>query len=139
MHSTKPTRKRRNNLKNYFFFFLLLLIISSCGKQKPVGVHIDIPADSVISRNQMVKILSDIQVLEAALQEVRKKDTEKKEMAVFYYNQLFSKYHMSEKRFHSNLTNWLADPEVFYLLYEDVKKELDYRIRLQKPGKPKRK
>ena len=132
-------RKERNSVITCFFFVILLQAITSCGRHKAVVVQYDIPADSIISRSQMVQILADIHVMEAALQEVKKKGANEQEMSVFYYNELFSKYHMTGKRFRLNLSNYLGDSEQFYLMYEDVKNELDRRVRLQKPGITKRK
>ena len=80
----------------------------------------------------MVKMLADIHILEAALQTVKKKGINDQQMAAFYYRQFFSKYHMSGKRFHSNLGDYQAETEQFYLLYEDVIKELDMQISLRK-------
>ena len=132
-------RKERSRVLTYFFFLCLILVISSCGRHKTVVAQYDIPADSIISRSQMVQMIADIHVMEAALQEVKKKGINEQEMSVFYYNELFSKYHMTGRRFRLNLSNYLGDSEQFYLIYEDVKTELDRRVRLQKPGITKRK
>jgi len=137
MHLINPIRKGKNNLKNYFFLFLLLLLFVSCEKNKPSLAHPDFPADSIIPRSQMVKMLADIHVLEAALQAIKRKGPDEQQMAFFYYSRFFSEYHMSGKRFRTNLDNYQAETEQFYLLYNDVIKELDKRIRLRKLGNSK--
>jgi len=134
MHLTKPIRIRKSNLKNYSFLIFLFLLLASCGKTKPPVVQFDIPKDSIIPQSQMVKMLADIHVLEAALQAVKKRGTNDQQRAVFYYNQFFSEYHMSEKRFSTNLANYQADREQFCKLYEDVNKELEKRISLRRMG-----
>ncbi len=137
MHLIGPTRKRKNSLKRYFFLLFFLLLFSSCGKNEPVVLHDDLPADSIIPRSQMVKILADVHVLEAASQAVKKKGANEQQMAVYYYNRLFSKYHISERRFRANLDNYQAETSKFYELYEDVIKELDKQISLRKMGNSK--
>ena len=134
MHLIKRIRKRKSNLKNYFFLIFLLFLFASCGKNKQIVTHINLPADSVIPRSQMVKMLADIHILEAALQAVKKKGADEQQMADFYYSRFFTEYHMSGKRFRTNLNNYQAETEQFYKLYEDVTKELDRRIRLRKMG-----
>ena len=126
-------------MKYSFIFILLLLLIYSCSKNKPVTGIVNIPADSIIPRSQMVKMLADVHVLEAAMQVVKKKGTNEHQMAAFYYNQLFSGYHMSEKRFRTNLVNYQSDAEQFYTLYGDVMKELELRLKIQKSLKSKQK
>ena len=124
-------------MKNYFFLIFLLLLFVSCGENEHSSVQRDLPSDSIIPRSQMVKMLADIHVLEAALQELKKKGANEQEMEVFYYSRFFSKYHMSGKRFHTNLANYQAETENFCRLYEDVIKELEKQITLRKTGNSK--
>jgi hypothetical protein len=119
-------------------FLILLALVSSCGKSKS-GISVtSLPRDSVIPREQMVKMLADIHVLEAALQARKQKGAEEQNMSAFYYTRLFSKYHMSGKRFRKNLANYQVDPDEFFELYGDVIKELDSRITSRNPGRTKK-
>jgi hypothetical protein len=132
MRLIRPIRRRKNNLIGYSVLFLLPLLIS-CGR-KHESVTSAIPADSVIQRAQMVVILADIHVLESAIHSVKKKGTTEQDLARFYYDRLFSRYHLSQKRFLSNLNAYQQDPEAFNKLYEDVIRELEKRLDIQKAG-----
>jgi hypothetical protein len=121
------------------FLLVPLLFFVSCGKRNErISPH-NLPADSIIPRYEMVKIIADIHVLEASLAAIRKKGDKEQVRTVFYYSRLFSNYHVSEKRFHANLEAYLEKPDQFHELYDEVIKELDSRLRLQKIGNLKMK
>jgi hypothetical protein len=139
MHSTKRIRKGKSNLKNYLFLIFILFLIASCGKNKTAVTHNNLSEDSIIPRSQMVKMLVDVHILEAALKVVKKKGTTDQQMSVFYYQQLFTKYHTSEKRFFANLNYYRAQTEIFYELYGDVVRELEKQVTLRQAVISKRK
>lgn len=84
-------------------------------------------------------MLTDIHFLEASLQYVKLKSGHEQKRAVFYYDQLFSSYHMTSHRFRVNFEYYQSDPEKFSLMYEEVKKGMDFRLKMQKTLNAKRK
>jgi hypothetical protein len=111
-----------------FLTFILLLAgcNSSGGKDLPQGLI----KDSIIPRSEMINILADIHVLEAALQVKRNKNESHAGIEKFYFNKLFSKYKVSEGNFKLNLSYYERNPENFMKMYEDVVKKLDSQMKL---------
>ena len=87
-----------------------------------------VPADSLISREIMVKITADIHVLEAGLLNRRNKIKDVKTLAGHFYQELFSKYRISKLRYHQNIEQLQKDPKDFMAFYVLVIAELDARI-----------
>jgi len=111
-------------------FLTFILLLTGC---KTSGVK-DLPQglikDSIIPRSEMINILADVHLLEAALQMKRNKNEAPTGFEKFYFNKLFSKYKVSDGKFKLNLTFYEGNPENFRKMYEDVIKELDSRGKL---------
>ncbi|MGE5424674.1 MAG: DUF4296 domain-containing protein [Syntrophothermus sp.] len=102
-------------------FLLLLIALSqvSC-RQKPSHIYAGIPQDSVISEEVMVKMLSDVHLIEGALQMERSKGLDPVKLSPQYYKAFFSKYKVSEKRFLSSLEYYKQDQASFIKMYNQV-------------------
>ena len=121
----------KNSLK-YLPFILLAFVFWGCGHRSKEPVELAFPKDSVIDREQMIRILVDLQLMEAGLQLQKNSGIRNEGVEVIYYNGLCRKFHISRKRFKENLEYYQQDKEDFYMMYEDVVNRLG---ELKEPGK----
>ena len=113
-------------MKNILFFLSLLLLLACSRDQQSVETHL-IPADSIIPEEQMVLILADAHIIEAAMVIERNRGKNANPLADYYYAGLFKKYRISRKQYQQNLEYYRDDPDRFNKIYENVIKELDER------------
>ena len=102
---------------------LLLFVIACNPGRSPRSADI-IKPDSLIAERQMIRILVDVHLTEAALVYLRNHGKDSKELQRDYYNVIFSKYKISKKRFSENLTYYQADQENFLKMYNEVINQL---------------
>lgn len=109
-------------MRSVIVFCLVCLSISCSGPKHeyPRGLS----SDSVISRGQMIRILVDVQLVEATLNLEKNRGKDIAHLTGNYYQWLFRKYHISDKRFRNNLDYYRSDPENFSKMYEEVVKNL---------------
>jgi hypothetical protein len=119
----------------YSLWFFIIITLFACKKhQEPAGNEIQKP-DSIISRRQMVMILTDVQLTEAAMGYLTTKGDPKKNLSADdYYNAVFSKYKISRKNFETNFDFYKRDQEDLIKIYEEVIKNLE---NMRKKGQPK--
>jgi hypothetical protein len=104
--------------------FLLLLSCSHSGERLlPSGLA----QDSIIPRDRMVSLLTDIHLLEAVLQFDRNRKTNTPGQTVAAYNKLYSKYGISAKRFRLNLLYYQNDRQEFLKMYNEVLRNIETR------------
>ena len=113
-------------MKNILLFLSLLLLLACTTDHQPVEAQL-IPADSIIPEEQMVLILADVHIIEAAMVIERNRGGNANSQADFYYAGLFKKYRISRKRYQQNLEYYRDDPDTFSKLYENVIRELTER------------
>ncbi|MCX6245662.1 MAG: DUF4296 domain-containing protein [Bacteroidetes bacterium] len=110
-----------------FFGLILICCLASCGHKK-ADVNLGaFPADSLISRDQMIRVMVDLHLVEAALQLERNRGGKLPELTREYFSWLYSRYHVSRKRFQANIDYYKRNPEEFSKMYEEVVKELTNR------------
>jgi len=118
----------------YFFWFLIIPALFACKKQQsPTGSDTQKP-DSLISRRQMVRILTDVHLTEAAVSFIKTRGDASKNLSEDYYTVVFSKYKISRKNFESNFDYYKRDQEDLIKMYEEV---IDNLERLKKQWQPK--
>jgi len=118
----------------YFLWVLFIAALFACTKQQsPSGSDLQKP-DSLISRMQMVRILTDVHLTEAAVSNIKTRGDAPKNLSEDYYTALFSKYKISRKNFESNFDYYKRDQEDLIKIYEEVIKNLET---LKKQGQPK--
>ena len=100
-------------MRNKVLYVLLLILLSGCG-MRPWGV---------LSSNEMVAVLLDVHVAEAAMKVVdtSAKRIEKQE----YYNIIFEKHNTTKEQFDKSLDWYARHPKVLVEIYDDVKKEAE--------------
>ena len=115
-------------------FICLLCLFASCGRSKTEVLPGRLTADSVFTRDEMIRILADVHVVEASLNFQRGRGGNTTVLTQNYYRWLCRKYHMSQRRFRENLNYYKMNPENFSKMYQEVLKSLSDRVK--KPGSP---
>jgi hypothetical protein len=120
-----------------FILFCLLSLLVSCGSPKKKELLPEkFPADSVIPRDKMIRVLVDLQLVEASLNFQKTRGGNIPLLTRDYYQWLYRKYHISEHRFRNNLNYYKTDPDNFSKMYEEVLKILtDKANKAAAPGK----
>jgi hypothetical protein len=119
----------------YFAFLFFLLILTGCKSAGEKDLPKGLVKDSIIPQTEMINILADVHVLEAALQIQRNKKRDVTVMEDFYYKKLFSDYKVSGRRFKLNLSYYEMNPENFRKIYEEVVKKLETSAKMSNPHK----
>jgi hypothetical protein len=118
----------------YFLCFIALLVLFACKNRESLSVTDLQKPDSLISRTQMIRILTDVHLTEAALVYMKTKGETSKNLTDDYYNAVFSKYKISRKNFESNFDYYKRDQEDLIKMYDEVINNLE---KLKKPVQPK--
>jgi hypothetical protein len=107
---------------------LLFILLISCAEKRNVPSVADfMPADSLISQQKMIYILTDVQMIEAALLIERNEGRDTKDKSVFFYDGIFKKYHISRSRYDANMKYYSADPSEMARMYEKIIREIENR------------
>jgi hypothetical protein len=119
----------------YFLFLLVVISMVSCSnKQSSVLVPDYRKPDSLIPRSRMVRILTDVQLAEAAISSVKAKGDAPENLSRDYYNAVFSKYRISKKNYEENVGYYANKPEEMIKMYDEVITSLE---NLKKQSQPK--
>jgi hypothetical protein len=103
----------------------LVWIMVSCSSPKSELLQAGLPADSVIQHDEMVKILVDMHLVEAALDLQRTRAADTPQLTQNYYQWLCRKYHISFHRLRENINYYKMDPASIGKIYKEVSKELN--------------
>jgi hypothetical protein len=109
-----------------YLFGLLLLSIFICCKHQPSTSEQEFQKpDSLISREKMIRILTDVHLAEAAIVYLKNKGDQTKNLTEDYYSAVFSKYKISKETFTSNFNYYKQDEQDFMKMYEEVIRKLE--------------
>lgn len=115
-------------MKRLLALFLMIFWMIACQQGREMGQqeHV-LPPDSIISEAQMILLLTDIHIIEAALLIKKNKGEFHDSLTRFYYQGVFKKFRISAQRFQANMDYYQQDPQAFAKLYERVVEELTIR------------
>jgi len=82
-------------MKN-LLLFLPLILLFACAPEQNSEEILPLPSDSIIPEAQMVLLLADVHVIEAALLIARNRGMSTRDLGHFYYAELFKKYGISQ-------------------------------------------
>jgi hypothetical protein len=103
-----------------------MILLISCNPGGPVSSDQDAPRpDTLIERDTMIRIMTDMHLTEAAVTFLRNKGQRETGQTDKYFVALFSKYRISKELFESNFDYYKADQEEFIRMYEEVIKNLE--------------
>lgn len=114
--------------------FCLLTLLASCSGPNTELLPGKLSADSVIPRDEMIRVLVDVHLIEATLALQRNRGGSNPLLAQNYYQWLCWKYHMSQQRFRDNLSYYKMDHKNFSKMYQEVVKKLTDQTKT--PGTP---
>ncbi|NOR86352.1 MAG: DUF4296 domain-containing protein [Bacteroidales bacterium] len=97
--------------------FLVFLMNSSCSFQQSKE---DEQKDSLVSREEMILILADMQITEAHLESIKKAGKKVKDSSLVYYEQVFKKNQVTQEEFESSLLYYKQDLEDLKKMYTQV-------------------
>ena len=112
----------------------ILCLLVSCKSPKKELLPVGLSADSVIPQEEMIRVMVDVHLVEAALGIQKNKGGNMPVLTENYYQWLCRKYHISKRRFRGNLNYYKMDPENFAKMYEEILKILTARAK--KTGEP---
>jgi len=112
----------------------LLSLLVSCGGTKTELLPGKLSADSIIPRDEMIRVLVDVHLIEATLVLQRNRGGNNPLLTQNYYQWLCWKYHMSHERFRDNFNYYKMDTKNFSMMYQEVVKNLTNQAK--KPGDP---
>ncbi len=92
---------------------ILTILLISCNQKKE-----ELP--NILSREQMVNILTDIQILEANLSFKKKSTIKSEQLTKKYYESVFLKYNISREEFEESLFYYENNIEELDAIYSDV-------------------
>jgi len=116
--------------------FCLLCFLASCGGPEKELLPGRLSADSVIPRDEMIRVLVDVHLVEASLNLQKDRGGNVPLLTQNYYQWLCRKYHISHQRFRDNMNYYKMDPGNFSKMYGEVVKNLnDKANKAREPGK----
>ncbi|MCK9453222.1 MAG: DUF4296 domain-containing protein [Bacteroidales bacterium] len=98
------------------FILVLLLLFTACQKTEKTKAK---PA-VFLTETQMIKLVTDIQLLEAALNQRRNIGQNINEVKILWFNQLFEKHQLTDVIFDENLAYYNEQPAVMERILEEV-------------------
>jgi hypothetical protein len=111
-----------------FGAILIMLLLPGCSEQEKVSPTSELfPADSILSRDRMISLLTDVQIIEGALVLHRNRGLSTSDDAGLYYAALFHKYRISRRCYLENIKYYQEDPEDFVKMYDVVVQRITNR------------
>lgn len=104
-------------------FLITVILLSSCGSEQP---EVKIPED-VLHKDSMARILVDIFMLDAYLNQKQINSEEKKLQIAPYYHSVFSKYHVDQQAFDRSFTFYSSHPDLMNDIYKEAQSEVSRR------------
>lgn len=100
----------------FLVVFTIIFITSCYHENKP---QVNIP-DTILSKGEMVSILTDIYVAEGTIAYHRTKKELTQEISTRYYKQIFQKHNINHRILKDNLRYYNSTPEIMEDIMEDV-------------------
>ncbi|KAB1062841.1 DUF4296 domain-containing protein [Salibacter halophilus] len=112
-------------MRNFLFIAFISLISFGCSSDEEKAT----PPNDIIQQEQMVQILTDIQIAEAIYQRGNfpKDDYDGKKYVLKMYQKIFEKYEIDEQKFKQSLTWYEEHPKILADVYDEVLNELSQR------------
>ncbi len=125
-------------MKRFVFIVFVLLLFSDCGNKSNTFVP-----DRLLSEQEMIDILTDVQIIEADINHQRTQEREHKdtipskpidpvELSRSYYGQLFGHYGITDSIFSQNMRYYTERPAVLERIMDSVVQ----RLTTDQCGKP---
>ncbi len=106
-------------VKQSFFLFLLVFLIACGSKDKEIKIP-----ETIIQPDQMVLVLVDFHLAEAAIIDVQSKKENVDQYTNYFYNSILQKHNISRKKFSESISFYNKNLKEFQKIYKDVVVEL---------------
>ncbi|MFM2225484.1 MAG: hypothetical protein RJA07_1686 [Bacteroidota bacterium] len=106
-------------MKKYFLLLISYLVIS-CHHQSPKLIA----DDGIIQKDTMIKLLADMHLADAAVQDLKLNTDSSKQIYKMYYQQIFNRYKTNTKQFKISLQFYTQHPDEMDMMYEKVIEEI---------------
>lgn len=106
-------------MRKLLIILVVAITFTACSKDKRVSI----PAD-VIPPEQMVPVLVDFHLAEAALTKAREAKMDVGQLSGQYYYSILKKHQITYKKFNISLRFYSSNLKELYLIYKDVITEL---------------
>lgn len=98
---------------------MVLLLFSACGNRSKT-----IMPSCILTEQEMISIMTDVQILEADLNHKKSKGKMIGNMPKEYYNQLFEHYGITDSIFAENMRYYTHDPATMERIMDSVTERL---------------
>lgn len=98
---------------------LCSVVFIACAKTESVSAP-----DNILSPNQFEDILTEVQLIEAHMNEVRVNQIINRDSTYIFYNEIFQKHNITPKQFEEAIAYYSGIPDQFRLIYENVLEKL---------------
>lgn len=106
-------------IKKILFLFVFAILLIACSKEKRVSI----PSE-VIPPEQMVPVLVDFHLAEAALIKAREAKQNVDSLKGQYYHSITKKHHITFNTFNVSIKFYSSNLKELYTIYRDVVSEL---------------
>lgn len=104
--------------KIIFFFFLSIIVIYGCAPKHEIDKK-KVPAE-LIQPREMIGILTDIQLTEATLKELRRSGENPDDFYKDYYEKIFKKHNVTKEEYDKSMTFYEDNLDLLQEIYEEV-------------------
>ena len=105
-------------IKKVLYLFAGILLLTSCYSSP--NQEVGSTPDNIIERDQLVLIITDVEIAESSLRQKQNVGHEIKNIKETYYHSIFSKHAVTKEQYDSSMAYYKRDPEVMDKIYEDV-------------------
>jgi hypothetical protein len=121
-------------MRRFVGFILLLFLFSACAEKKQEAIEVP---EVLIAKDKMAEILSEVQLVEAYINQIPYSKRGKSDTDYVYFPMLFEKYQISKTDFLENLAYYSTNEKTISSIYEksiillNKVKAKDLEIRLE--------
>jgi hypothetical protein len=106
--------------KYIILFFSVLVFLTACRNEGP-------PVD-VIKEPQMIKLLTDIHLVDGQLYAVQQTPDSLYKYGANKYIAVFKKHHTTDAAFKKSLKYYSTQPELIQAMYDTIQKKMQFKI-----------
>ncbi|MEY4875114.1 MAG: hypothetical protein RI955_8 [Bacteroidota bacterium] len=106
-------------MKKYFLLIGAYFILS-CNHHSPILIA----DDGIIQKDTMIKLLADMHLADATVQDLKLSVDSSKHTYKMYYEQIFNRYNTNTKQFKKSLQYYTQHPDEMDMMYEKVIEEI---------------
>ena len=111
-------------MKRLFVILLLCLTLANCGTKKDDNLP-----ERLLSEQEMISIMTDVQILEADMNDRKAEGKNIGDMPRAYYDQLFEHYDITDSIFSQNLRYYTQHPDILERIMDSVVNRLTLELK----------